>query len=57
MITDSENWHYTALKSEETYEGFIRSTKSLSRLFKGIISNHNGDFYRLNCLHSFKYVA
>ena len=54
MITDGEKWHYTALKSKQTEDGFIRPTKSLSRLFKGITSNHKGDFYCLNCLHSFR---
>ena len=54
MITYGEKWHYTALKSEQTEDGFIRPTKSLSRLFKGITSNHKGDFYCLNCLHSFR---
>ena len=47
MITDDEKWHYTALKSEPTEDGFIRPTKSLSRLFRGITSNHDGDFYCL----------
>ena len=54
MITDGEKWHYTALKSEPTEDGFNRPTKSLSRLFRGITSNHDGDFYYLNCLHSFR---
>ena len=36
MITDDEKWHYTALKSERTEDGFHRPIKSLSRLFKGI---------------------
>ena len=54
MITDGKKWHYIALKSEQTEDGFIRPTKSLSRLFKGITSKHNGDFYCLNCLHSFR---
>ena len=40
MITnDNEKWHYLAVKS-------------LSRLLRGVTSNHNGDFYCLNCLHS-----
>ena len=40
MITnDDKNWHYLAVKS-------------LSRLLGGITSNHDGDFYCLNCLHS-----
>ena len=54
MITDGEKWHYTALKNEETENGFFCPTKSLCRLFKGITSNHKGDFYCLNCLHSFR---
>ena len=54
MITDGEKWHYTALKSIETEDGFNRPIKSLSRLLRGITSNNNGDFYCLNCLHSFK---
>ena len=54
MVTDIEKWHYTALKSEPTEDGFIRPAKSLSRLFRGITSNLDGDFYCLNCLHSFR---
>ena len=47
MITNDDkrsdgvkNWHYLAVKS-------------LSRLLKGITSNHVGDFYCLNCFHSY----
>ena len=36
MITDGEKWHYLAVKR-------------LSALLNGITSNHNGDFYCLNC--------
>ena len=54
MITDGEKWHYIALKSEPTDDGFNRPIRSLSRLFRGITSNHDGDFYCLNCLHSFR---
>ena len=40
MITDNNNnWHYL-------------SVKSISRLLRGITSNHVGDFYRLKCFHS-----
>ena len=38
MITDGEKWHYTAVTR-------------LSELLRGITSNHNGDFYCLNCFH------
>ena len=42
MITDrTSNWHYLAIKN---LSGFLR----------GIASNHNGDFYCLNCLHSYR---
>ena len=40
MITNgTSNWHYLAIKN-------------ISGLLRGITSNHNGDFYCLNCLHS-----
>ena len=40
MITDGKKWHYLAVKS-------------LSALRRGITSNHNGDFYCLNCFHPY----
>ena len=41
MITDGTgSWHYLAVKS-------------ISGLLRGITSNHNGDFYCLNCLQSY----
>ena len=52
MITDGEKWHYIALKSEPSEDGFNRPIKSLSKLFRGITSNNHRDFYCLNCLHS-----
>ena len=60
MITNSEQsneadkWHYIALKSVRTDDGFNRPIRSLSRLFRGITANNNGDFYCLGCLHSFR---
>ena len=41
MISNGENWHYSAVKS-------------LSGLLRGITSNHNGDCYCLNCFHSYR---
>ena len=41
MITDGEKWHYLAVKK-------------LSAVFKGMTSNHKGDFYSLKCFHSFR---
>ena len=41
MITDeTNNWHYLAVKR-------------ISGLLRGITSRHNGDFYCLNCFHSY----
>ena len=40
MITDGKKWHYLAVRS-------------LSALFRGITSSNNGDFYCLNCFHSY----
>ena len=42
MITDGKKWHYLAVKR-----------KSLSALLTGITSKHVGDFYCLNCFHSY----
>ena len=60
MITDIEQentpdeWHYLALKSIPTENGYQKPTDSISRLFRGITSNNNGDFYCLGCLHLFR---
>ena len=40
MKKDEEGWNYLAVKK-------------LSALLRGITSKHHGDFYYLNCLHSF----
>ena len=41
MISNGENWHYLTVKN-------------LSRLLRGKTSNHDGDFYCLNCFHSYR---
>ena len=41
MISNGENWHYLVVKN-------------LSRLLRGISSNHDGDYYCLNCFHSYR---
>ena len=41
MISNGENWHYL-------------TAKSLSRLLRGISSNHNSDYYCLNCFHPYR---
>ena len=40
MITDGEKWHCLVVKN-------------LSGSLRGVTSNHNGDFYCLNCFHSY----
>ena len=40
MVPNGEGWHYIKVKI-------------LSPLLRGITSKHHGDFYCLNCLHSF----
>ena len=47
-------WHYIALKSVPTDNGFNRPIRSLSRFFRRVTGNDNGDFYCLDCLHSFR---
>ena len=52
-----DKWHYIALygiKIVPTGNGFNCPIRSLLRLFRGITSNNNGDFYCLGCLHSFQ---
>ena len=41
MISNNENWHYLVVKS-------------LNGLLRGITSNHEKDFYCLNCFHSYR---
>ena len=41
MISNGENWHYLFVKS-------------LSGLLRGISTNHNSDYYCLNCFHSYR---
>ena len=42
MITEGKNiWHYIAIKS-------------IPALLRGVSSTHNGDYYCLNCFHSYR---
>ena len=41
MISDGQKWHYLVVKK-------------LSKLLRGITSNHKEDFYCLNCFHSYR---
>ena len=58
MITDDKRsegvkkYHYLTLKNKPTIDGYNRPIRGLSRLRRGISSNHVGDYYCLNCFHS-----
>ena len=58
MISDGKRsdrvkkYYYLALKNKPTIDGYNRPIRSLSRLLRGISSNHVGDHYCLNCFHS-----
>ena len=54
MITNGEKWHYIALKSVRTDDGFNHPIRSLSILFREIPTNNDEDPYCLGCLHSFR---
>ena len=41
VISNGENWHYLAVRS-------------LSGSLRGISSNHDGDYYCLNCFRSYR---
>ena len=41
MISNGKNWHYVAVKN-------------LSRLLRSISSNHNSDYYYLNCFQPYR---
>ena len=41
MISHRQKWHYLVVKN-------------LSRLLRGITSNHKDEFYCLNCFHSYR---
>ena len=47
MITDSDK------RSDEVKNRHYLAVKSVSKLLRGITSNHNGDFYCLNCFYSY----
>ena len=51
---EMDKQHYIGVKSVPTDNGFNCKIRSLSRLFTGVTSNNNGDFYCLGCLHSFR---
>ena len=52
MISNGEKGHKA--KSEGRRRWHYLAAKKLSALLRGINSNHHGDFYFLNCFHSFE---
>ena len=60
MITDDEQkdtiekWYYIALINAID-DGHKKAPQCLSVLYRGVTSNHNGDFYCLRrCMHSYR---
>ena len=45
---------FLALPSIATENGYLRPTKSFSRLMEGIASKNHNDFYCYGCFHSFR---
>ena len=53
QISDGKKWHFLALKSEQDNNGFLRPTKSFSRLMASISSSNHERHYCFRCFHSF----
>ena len=54
-ITDNnDKWHFLALPSIPSDDGYLRSTKSFSKLMSGIASKSHNNFYCYGCFHSFR---
>ena len=49
ITDDKEKWHFLALPSIPTEDGYLRPTKSFSRLMEGIASKNHNDFYCYGC--------
>ena len=43
MVSKVDKWHYIALKSVRTDDGFNRLMRSLSRLIRDLTSDNHGD--------------
>ena len=43
MVNKVDKWHYIALKSVHTDDGFNRPMRSLSRLIRDLTSDNHGD--------------
>ena len=54
-ITDNNGtWHFLALKSEPTEDGYMKPTKSFSRLMRNKSSKSHENYYCYGCFHSFR---
>ena len=53
-ISNNEIWHFLALKSISTNDGYMRPTKSFSRLMEGKSSSCHENYYCYGCFHSFR---
>ena len=57
QISDGKKWYFLALKSEQDNNGFLRPTKSFSRLMASIPSRNHERHYCFGCFHSFRCEA
>ena len=54
ITDDKETWHFLALKSIPTEDGYMKPTKILSQLMEGKSSSSHENYYCYGCFHSFR---
>ena len=54
ITDDKEKQHFLALPNIPTEDGYLRPTKSFSKLMESIASKNHNDFYCYGCFHSFR---
>ena len=57
IVKNNDDWHYLTVNNNNNNDNdnnwHYLPVKNINRLLRGIASNHNGDFYCLNCCHSY----
>ena len=54
ITNNNGTWHFLALKSEPTEDGYMKPTKSFSRLMRNKSSKSHENYYCYGCFHSFR---
>ena len=57
IIDDKGTWHFLAMKSEPTEDGYMKPFKSVSRLMCNKSSKSHENYYCYGCFHSFRYQS